>query len=82
MENGRRKILEWLIEGIDTSRKRDLFDKEHAKEITLDAGLDPIEIIKMQNTPYKGRMLIRREHLTTIYFYPLAIQEYLDNDDE
>lgn len=69
------KILEWLIEDIDFSDKRSLFDNEHEKEVTTDQEI--FEIFELEKTDYKGRAIIRREG-TTIYFYPLAIQNYLN----
>lgn len=75
MTEEKREILEWLIEDIDFSDKRALFDNEHEKDVTTDQEI--FEIFELEKIVYKGRVIIRREG-TTIYFYPLAIQKYLN----
>ena len=75
MSEEERKILEWLIEDIDFSDKRALFDDEHKKELTADQEI--FDIFELEEVVYKGRVIIRRKGLT-IYFYPLAIQNYLN----
>jgi hypothetical protein len=75
MTKGQKEILEWLIEDIDFSNPKDLFDNEHEKEITTNQNT--FDIFELEEVDYIGRKLIRRKNTTTIYFYPLAIKNYL-----
>jgi len=69
-----RTILEWLIEDIDFSNPKKLFNKKHKKEVTTNQNIS--KIFELEKVDYRGRAIIQREEFI-IYFYPLTIQDYL-----
>lgn len=74
MKDEYKIILEWLIEDIDFSNKRDLFGNEFEKEITADQEI--MDIFEIEKITFRKANLIRRIG-TTIYYYPLIVHEYL-----
>jgi hypothetical protein len=77
MIEDQKDILEWLIEDIDFSNPKALFDNEHSKEFI--SSLNVTALIKLSTIDYVGRSLLRTEGLT-VYFYPLAIENYLKDN--
>lgn len=74
MKKEYEKILEWLIEDINISNPKKLFENEHKKELTTSQEI--FDVFEIEKTIYRNRPLIRREGLT-VYFFPLTIQDYL-----
>lgn len=67
------KVLEWLIKDYDFEEPKKLLDTEHSKEIPIEFNTNIL--YQLENHVFRGRKLIRLEYFS-VYFYPLAINEF------